>query len=117
MSSKSPSDLDKLIGQKIRAARLAHGVTQEVLAEKLGLTFQQVQKYEKGLNRIAAGRLDQVDQNLDCPLLWLFGKEEDAGIVPTPNQVLAEQIEQLRPEQRAAIEQMAKAMLDVSAHH
>jgi len=112
---KSPSDLDKFTGQRIRAARLAIGLSQEGLADKIGLTFQQVQKYEKGMNRITAGRLDQVAQILGCPLLWLFGKDEDTGVVPTPNQMLAERIGQLGPEQRAALEQMTKAMLDVAS--
>ncbi len=113
-TTKSPSDLDKFIGQRIRAARLAIGLSQEGLADKIGLTFQQVQKYEKGVNRIAAGRLYQVAQVLGCPLLWLYGMDQDTGVVPTPNQMLAERIAQLGPEQRAALEQMAKAMLEVA---
>ena len=115
-TAKSPSDLDRFIGQRIRAARLAKGLSQEALAGKLGLTFPQLQKYEKGVNRITAGRLYQVAQALGCPLLSLYGRDEDFGGGKTRDQVLAERIGQLGPEQRAAIEQIVKAMLGSSAH-
>lgn len=110
MSIKSPSDLDVLIGAKIRAARIAKGMSQEKLGEHIGLTFQQIQKYERGKNRISAGRLDQMAQVLDCPLLWLFGKTDDSGIVPTAHQLLADRIADLRPDQRRSIEKVIDAM-------
>ena len=57
MQKKSPNQVDRHIGSRVRARRLMLGMSQEKLADALGLTFQQVQKYEKGVNRIGAGRL------------------------------------------------------------
>jgi transcriptional regulator with XRE-family HTH domain len=64
--------MDKVVGQNIRAARLAQGLSQSDLAEKLGITFQQVQKYEKGTNRVGAGRLFQVASIFDLPISSFF---------------------------------------------
>jgi transcriptional regulator with XRE-family HTH domain len=58
---------DKLIGQNIRANRLARGLTQETLAGKIGVTFQQVQKYENGSNGARGSRLVQIAKALDVP--------------------------------------------------
>ncbi|MBM6595466.1 helix-turn-helix domain-containing protein [Microvirga pudoricolor] len=113
-TTKSPSALDQFIGQRIRTARVAKGMSQEGLADQLGLTFQQLQKYEKGVNRITAGRLEEISRVLGCPLLWLYGKDEDVGILPTPHQVLAERIGLLSPPQQAALKQMTDAMLNVA---
>jgi transcriptional regulator with XRE-family HTH domain len=57
MAKKSPNPTDKYVGSRVRMRRLMLGMSQEKLGEKLGLTFQQVQKYEKGTNRIGASRL------------------------------------------------------------
>jgi transcriptional regulator with XRE-family HTH domain len=56
----SSLNIDKNIGKKIKALRLEHEMSQKELAEKLGVSFQQVQKYEKGTNRLSVGRLDQL---------------------------------------------------------
>jgi transcriptional regulator with XRE-family HTH domain len=61
------------IGRKIRALRLERGLSQSQLAEGIGLTFQQVQKYEKGANRVSAGRLQQVADLLHVPITYFFG--------------------------------------------
>ncbi|WP_158767392.1 helix-turn-helix domain-containing protein [Terricaulis silvestris] len=63
---------DAAIGKRIRARRLAIAMTQERLAELLGLTFQQVQKYEKGVNRVAASRLFDIAAALNAPLDYFF---------------------------------------------
>lgn len=63
--------VDRHIGKRIRETRIAHGMSQEKLAGILGLTFQQVQKYEKGVNRIAASRLYDVANALKVPV-WHF---------------------------------------------
>jgi transcriptional regulator with XRE-family HTH domain len=75
-SNKSATRIDKLIGQNIRVRRLAIGFTQERLAEKLGVTFQQVQKYEKGVNRVGSGRLHEIAGLLEVPVASLFGGED-----------------------------------------
>ena len=62
---RSVTAVDRRIGQKIRARRLELGVSQEKLAAAIGVSFQQVQKYEKGLNRVAAGTLHAIAQELN----------------------------------------------------
>lgn len=64
--------LERRIGLKIRQKRLELGLTQQTLADKLGLSYQQVQKYETGLNRISAGRLSFVAKILLTPLDYFF---------------------------------------------
>ena len=64
--------LERRIGLKIRQRRLELGLTQQDLADKLGLSYQQVQKYETGLNRISAGRLSLVAKILLTPLDYFF---------------------------------------------
>src|SRR4051812_36779843 len=69
---RDPQDLE--IGQKIRALRIAKGVSQITLAGGLGVTFQQVQKYEKGANRVSAGRLQKIAGMLDTPITFFYGE-------------------------------------------
>jgi transcriptional regulator with XRE-family HTH domain len=63
---------DVEIGRKIRALRLQRGMSQSQLAEAIGLTFQQVQKYEKGANRVSAGRLQQIADVLGVPVTFFY---------------------------------------------
>jgi transcriptional regulator with XRE-family HTH domain len=67
-----PDPVDKHVGIKLRARRTKLGMSQSTLAEALGLTFQQVQKYEKGANRIGAGRLQHIAQILQMPVEYFF---------------------------------------------
>ncbi len=69
---RAANALDRRIGQRVRARRLEIGMSQERLAELLGITFQQVQKYEKGVNRIAASRLFDISSALDLPVGSFF---------------------------------------------
>jgi transcriptional regulator with XRE-family HTH domain len=72
--AKSPEPVDIRVGQLIRAQRVALGMSQTALAEKLGLTFQQVQKYEKSANRVSASRLVQIAEALGAdPHFFLPG--------------------------------------------
>ena len=64
---------DLEIGRKIRALRLERGLSQSDLAGGIGLTFQQVQKYEKGTNRVAAGRLQRIADMLNVPVTFFYG--------------------------------------------
>ena len=66
------SDYDKTIGRRLRLLRLERGLTQEQLAERLNITFQQIQKYEKGTNRVAAGRLQALAKILKVPPAYFF---------------------------------------------
>jgi transcriptional regulator with XRE-family HTH domain len=80
MSSKRANAVDNLVAARIRAYRRQCGISQAALAEGLGLTFQQIQKYEKGTNRIGAGRLFQLAGILKVPLQSLFPKSDSADI-------------------------------------
>lgn len=70
--ARSPSSVDLVVGRNIRIWRMAKGLSQAQLAQRLGLTFQQVQKYETGANRIGTGRLVKVAGILGVPLAALF---------------------------------------------
>ncbi|HUC49234.1 MAG TPA: helix-turn-helix domain-containing protein [Xanthobacteraceae bacterium] len=65
-------NVDRIVGRNIRIQRLAKGLSQTELASSLGVTFQQVQKYEKGTNRVGSGRLLLISKALGIPLLDLF---------------------------------------------
>jgi transcriptional regulator with XRE-family HTH domain len=69
---RAANAVDKRIGQRVRSRRLEISMSQERLAELLGVTFQQVQKYEKGVNRIAASRLFDIASSLDIPVARFF---------------------------------------------
>jgi transcriptional regulator with XRE-family HTH domain len=79
MTKKSPDRRDIEVGRRIRAFRLQKGMSQEKLADQLGITFQQVQKYEKGANRIGAGRLQRVSEILDVPIADLYATQKQAS--------------------------------------
>jgi transcriptional regulator with XRE-family HTH domain len=70
--TKRPDAIDKLVSRNIRIQRLAKGLTQTELAQKLGVTFQQVQKYEKGVNRVGCGRLFQIARILGLHVMDFF---------------------------------------------
>ena len=76
--TKSTNSHDVEVGQRIRARRMAKGMSQTELGNLLGVTFQQVQKYEKGVNRVGAGRLVRVAEALDVSVSFFFGGT-DAG--------------------------------------
>lgn len=70
--SKLPSDIDRNVGQRVRWRRRELKLTQEKLGDLLDLTFQQVQKYEKGVNRISAGRLYELAKVLGVPVTYFY---------------------------------------------
>ena len=72
INPKAATDLDRLIGAKVRRFRLEKGMSQERLADALGVTFQQLQKYENGMNRMAVSRLAQIARTLKLPLISFF---------------------------------------------
>ncbi|MEP1142602.1 MAG: helix-turn-helix transcriptional regulator [Henriciella sp.] len=75
MSAKTPSHVDHQVGRRIRQARRAAKLTQGQLGDTIGLTFQQVQKYEKGVNRVSAGTLYDIAKVLDIPISWFFDED------------------------------------------
>ena len=83
---KSPNDADRHIGSQIRARRIAIGMSQEKLGDLLGLTFQQVQKYEKGMNRVGASRLLEIATILQVPVTYFY-----EGLSPEKSKVSIEE--------------------------
>lgn len=81
MAKKAPNPTDKHVGARVRMRRMMLGMSQEKLGDSLGLTFQQVQKYEKGANRIGASRLQQISHILQVPVSFFF-----EGAPQTPGQ-------------------------------
>ena len=72
MAKKAPNPIDKHVGSRVRMRRMMLAMSQEKLGDALGLTFQQVQKYEKGANRIGASRLQQISSILQVPVSFFF---------------------------------------------
>lgn len=83
-AAKKATPLDGLVGERVRQQRTTLGMSQVALGEKLGVTFQQVQKYENGSNRIGASRLHAIALALGVPVSFFF---EDADSPPAPDQV------------------------------
>jgi transcriptional regulator with XRE-family HTH domain len=91
MAKKAPNPIDKHVGSRVRMRRMMLGMSQEKLGDALGLTFQQVQKYEKGTNRIGASRLQQISLILQVPVSFFFegappppGRPIGMGEAPSP---------------------------------
>ncbi len=112
---------DHVVGRNIRAARLAQRLSQERLAELLGLTFQQIQKYENGSNRVSAGRLCQIAQACGVPIGRLFtGLPDPGGEIPldlaryagdrTIHGALITAVDRLPPKLQTQLRRMAEAM-------
>ena len=80
--SRRPNPVDAHVGSRVRFRRMLLGMSQEKLGEKLGLTFQQVQKYEKGVNRIGASRLFDLSHVLQVPIQFFY--EEAPGALVQP---------------------------------
>jgi transcriptional regulator with XRE-family HTH domain len=76
---KAPDPIDRHVGSRVRMQRVLMKMSQEKLGEALGLTFQQVQKYEKGTNRIGASRLQQISKTLNVPPSFFFEGAPSVG--------------------------------------
>lgn len=72
VKAKGPNPVDVHVGSRVRLRRMLVGLSQEKLGDSMGLTFQQIQKYEKGVNRIGASRLFKLSQVLDVPVQFFF---------------------------------------------
>ena len=91
MAMKVPNPIDKHVGSRVRMRRMMLGMSQEKLGDALDLTFQQVQKYEKGTNRIGASRLQHISHILQVPVSFFFegapnvtGHLKSTGDAPSP---------------------------------
>src|SRR5271157_3765920 len=94
LAKKAPNPTDKHVGSRVRMRRMMLAMSQEKLGDALGLTFQQVQKYEKGTNRIGASRLQQISHILQVPVAFIFEgaptshpQEDGMGEAPSPTYV------------------------------
>ena len=94
MTKKLPNPTDKHVGARVRMRRLMLKMSQAMLGDALGLTFQQVQKYEKGTNRIGASRLQHISEILQVPVASFFegaprppGAPVGKGWAPSPSYV------------------------------
>jgi transcriptional regulator with XRE-family HTH domain len=79
ISPKQPHAVDRHVGSRIRLRRMLLGVSQEQLGAKIGVTFQQVQKYEKGTNRVSSSRLHQIANSLHVPIEFFYQGIPDTG--------------------------------------
>ena len=88
MAKQVPNPIDKHVGSRVRMRRMMLGMSQTNLGDGLRLTFQQVQKYEKGTNRISASRLQQIAHTLQVPVTFFFeggpGAPQAKGAAPSP---------------------------------
>ena len=96
-----PHPTDVHVGRRVREARATKGLSQEQLGNLIGISFQQVQKYEKGTNRIGSSRLWDISKALDVPIPYFFEGMEDAGElngreIPRRTIQLAKQIEEIQ---------------------
>jgi transcriptional regulator with XRE-family HTH domain len=122
MSAKRPDPLDAMVGARIRVFRTHRGLSQSDLAEKIGVAFQQVQKYESGANRVGASRLSRIAAALGIAIGELFEpSQQNSPNSTSPFQLLAER-DALRvlkafarttdPRVRRAIAQLVESVAD-----
>jgi len=83
MTKKIPNPIDKHVGSRVRMRRMMISMSQEKLGENLGITFQQIQKYEKGTNRIGASRMQNISNVLGVPVSFFFDGAPNSGPVGT----------------------------------
>jgi transcriptional regulator with XRE-family HTH domain len=84
---RSTSEIDDLVGARIRERRVMLGWSQQQLADRVGVTYQQAHKYERGINRVSAGRLFEIARVLNTPITFFYeGVGDDAPRGATPHQ-------------------------------
>lgn len=115
-SSEHPHPVDVHVGQRVRERRILLGMSQQKLGEALGITFQQVQKYEKGTNRIGCSRLFDLSEAQNVPISYFFegytrkgGSDENAGL-GTRTLRLARYFNELSDSQRDAVFELVKTL-------
>lgn len=126
LSNKSPDPMDVALGATIRVRRRTIGMSQEALAEKCGVSFQQIQKYENGVNRVSFSRLVQIARALDCRVTDLMGVldvPDDAAAemdilsrIRTPGALeLLTEFEKMSPDARASLLVFLRSMTNSTA--
>lgn len=110
--------VDAIIGMKIHELRISMGLSRQQLASKIGVSHQQLQKYEKGTNRISAGRLVAIATALKKPVAYFFEDiEQDNGVLPTQHQRMCIEVSRnflkiKNPMQQIAINNLVRSLND-----
>jgi len=81
-NTRSANEIDIHVGQRLRLARVLRGLSQDELGKKVGVTFQQIQKYERGANRVSAGRLVALAKALELEILFFFQELDETQTSP-----------------------------------
>lgn len=113
--NKDPMEVDKVIGRRIQELRHFLGMSRHQLAQRIGVTHQQTQKYEKGLNRISAGRLVDIARALNKPVEYFFQESLDDIDLPTEHRRMCIQVSRnfmqiKNPASREAINTLIKVL-------
>lgn len=114
MSPRSATDFDVRLGEAVRIQRRLRKMTQKDLADEIGITFQQVQKYEGGTNRIAAGTLVKLAAALDCQVMHLMGAADAPVEISALDQTMLTYWRQLQPQQQDAVLNIVRALSDTT---
>src|SRR5471030_1782798 len=124
MAKKTPNPIDKHVGSRVRMRRMMLSMSQEKLGDAIGLTFQQVQKYERGTNRIGASRLYELSKVLDVPVGFFFEEMPPATSNTTgmseaappyePQKMRGDGIELSRIYQRIGDSQMRRRLFELA---
>ena len=115
-STSRSQDVDKHVGARVRERRIMLGLTQQLLADLIGVTYQQAHKYERGINRISAGRLYEITRVLNVPITYFFeglDASEDDAMNPRQRMCLelARNFAQISNERhQEALSQLARAL-------
>jgi len=113
----SAADADRHVGARIRECRVMMGLSQQQLADAIGVTYQQALKYERGVNRVSAGRLYEIARLLGMPVGWFFeGLDAPASLLPRSTQRLCLELARnfcsIKNERlREALSQMARSLV------
>jgi transcriptional regulator with XRE-family HTH domain len=117
------SAADRHVGMRIRERRVMLGLSQQQLAQMIGVTYQQAHKYERGFNRISAGRLYEISQVLNVPISWFFEGLEPDGVAPDTSTRQRMCLELARnfalidnEKHQEALSQMARALAQAEGH-
>jgi transcriptional regulator with XRE-family HTH domain len=113
-----PQEIDRYVGARIRERRIMLGLTQHQMAHLIGVTYQQAHKYEKGINRAAAGRLYSIARALGVEVGYFYeGVQSGRGLVPSPNQRMLLDLARSflniqNAEHREAVARLARALAE-----
>ena len=114
--ARSTGAIDDYVGARVRERRIMLGLTQQQLAEMIGVTYQQAHKYERGINRVSAGRLYEIARVLNAPITYFYeglGEETPRPVAPRQQMLLeiARNFTEIQNEKhQEAISQLARAL-------